>query len=285
MKRKATTFKDLTGRIFGFLTVLELHRKNGQIFYSCKCTCGNLVVVAAGNLRTGHTKSCGCLALKVRTKHGLNGSKFWNSWNSMVQRCTNPNVINYHMYGGRGIKVCVRWLEPKGKGFLNYMEDRYASFLRHVEEFGEKNTTNERIDPNKDYTPENTCWATYPEQGKTKRTSPISEDLHQHHYWKRRLATLLWQGAMGQLKNSPTFEHYVGLTTYEFRYYLQEQFRYWMTWDNNGKVAQAVRTWCIDHRVPCYKFDLSKEEDRLKCFNYINLRPLDSRLNSKSRTR
>lgn len=54
---------DLTGQKFNRLTVLELGKRNscGQIQWKCKCECGNIVFVTTTYLKTGHTKSCGCL--------------------------------------------------------------------------------------------------------------------------------------------------------------------------------------------------------------------------------
>lgn len=55
---------DLTGNVYGRLTVLGESGKNGHTggYWNCRCSCGNLVVVARDNLRTGNTKSCGCLS-------------------------------------------------------------------------------------------------------------------------------------------------------------------------------------------------------------------------------
>lgn len=54
-------FIDLTGSKFGRLTAISYERKNGKTYWTCQCDCGKTTVVWAGNLRNGHTKSCGCL--------------------------------------------------------------------------------------------------------------------------------------------------------------------------------------------------------------------------------
>jgi len=53
---------DLTGQKFGNLLVLKLdeERSEGQHVWQCQCDCGNIVSVRGGNLKSGHTKSCGC---------------------------------------------------------------------------------------------------------------------------------------------------------------------------------------------------------------------------------
>src|SRR5215469_692755 len=73
----------------------------------CRCDCGTETVVTGSRLRSGNTRSCGC-ALPPR--HGYSASRVYAIWNSMVQRCENPGCKDYPSYGGRGIRVCERWL-------------------------------------------------------------------------------------------------------------------------------------------------------------------------------
>ena len=81
----------------------------------------------------------------------------------MVARCYNPKVVKYHCYGGRGIKVCDRWMEPNGQGFLNFLAD-----------MGPKPRAGysiEREDVNGDYCPENCIWATTDVQARNRRNT------------------------------------------------------------------------------------------------------------------
>lgn len=99
------------GKIFHWLTVLKDLGVDNKV--SCVCKCGEEVVVAAGNLCSGHTKSCGCLVAQ-RTReasmtHGLSNSDIYNTWKGMLSRCNNPNNPRYMDYGGRGIGVCGAW--------------------------------------------------------------------------------------------------------------------------------------------------------------------------------
>lgn len=73
--------KDLTGKKFGYLTVLAPteDRQNGSIVWKCQCDCGNICYIPTSNLSSGHTKSCGCSTYtmsgkKLRLK--LTGKKF-----------------------------------------------------------------------------------------------------------------------------------------------------------------------------------------------------------------
>ena len=103
-------FIDLTGKTFGRLTVIErVDRPEGskskKICWLCECECGNNKVVVGDHLRSGNTRSCGCLlsevASKTHTKHGHNRSSknkttsTYSIWGSMIQRCCNPNSSHY----------------------------------------------------------------------------------------------------------------------------------------------------------------------------------------------
>lgn len=85
----------------------------------------------------------------LRTKHPL----YW-LWNGMKQRCSNPNMRAWKWYGGKGVRVCERWLD-----FDNFVAD--VSPRPH-------GTTLDRIDGNGDYEPSNCRWASYKEQGRNK---------------------------------------------------------------------------------------------------------------------
>lgn len=152
---------DLTGRTFGRLSVLRLVEGRAT-FWECSCSCGATINYLSCHLLDGFVNSCGCLRREGRArgynkKHGHSrGGKTtgeYNSWASLIQRCTNPNHIEYPTYGAAGVKVCQRWLD---------------SFEAFLEDMGPKPTPRHTIDrfPNQsgDYTPDNCRWATQKEQ-------------------------------------------------------------------------------------------------------------------------
>ncbi len=109
---------DLIGKSFERLTVIDLFDKDRDhnLKWLCLCKCNNEIIVLGCNLRSGHTKSCGCLqknmASMANITHGHSqNDKTYKTWNQMIQRCTNPNNKDYKNYGGRGIKVYKRWLK------------------------------------------------------------------------------------------------------------------------------------------------------------------------------
>lgn len=221
-----------------------------------------------------HTKSCGCLRSELSaargkillTTHGLRQTRFHKIWEGMLARCYNPKHKSYSNYGGRGIKVCDRW-----HNFVNFIEDRYQSYLDFAVIHGEKKTTGDRPNPNGNYDPSNHKWATPKEQGLTRRNSSRTKNLKEHRYWKDKLRNLILGAIKADIKNTDLFEYYIGCTVKDFLSYIESLWLPGMTWDNHG---QGEGTWQLDHKIECYKFDLTNEQQRKDCFNFKNYQPL-----------
>lgn len=159
---------DIRGQRFGRLVAEEFVRVDPKrgVIWKCKCDCGNEIECPTKSLRSGHTKSCGCLkreeASNRKKKHGGTHTRLYNVWNGMRQRCNDPNHKSYKDYGGRGIKVCEEWDDYEN--FRSWaLENGYDANAK----FGD--CTLDRIDVYGDYCPKNCRWVDQKTQAQNKR--------------------------------------------------------------------------------------------------------------------
>lgn len=156
---------DLTGKVFGRLTVLHLSNKSRpkNLRWICKCIEGNIVDVLGRHLKKGNIKSCGCLqrerAREANTKHGQEHTKLYEIWCNMKRRCTDPTNDHYIHYGGRGIAFCPEW-------------NAFIPFSNWANTNGYKiGLELERKDNNLGYNPHNCTWVTRSQNQRNKRTN------------------------------------------------------------------------------------------------------------------
>lgn len=284
---------DLIGlRLGRYIVVSFSHtdskENNYLTYWNVKCDCGIEKILSRAHLLSDKPQSCGCLAkenhVKESTTHGFCvgtpiQKAFVRLYYSMMQRCYNPNNPSYKDYGGRGIRVCDRWLEINGKGFLNFVKDRF-------DEYRIRRENNEIIKldryPNNDgnYGPENTRWATHKQNCQHTRVSSATVNPKMHKFWRNRLGCKLSSLMAARQKTSPIIEEYLGCLSEEFKKYIESLWTEGMSWDNYG-----YKGWTIDHINPVNRFDLSIEEDRYRCYNKFNLQPMWWPDNAKLRTK
>ena len=129
----------------------------------CK-RCGAEIEVLVLRKRVVHCLPCSRqLAGSNNKKHGRSETREYARWASMRERCNNPKAHNYHLYGGRGIRVCERW-------------DSFENFLADMGERPSPKHSIERIDNEGNYEPSNCKWATQLEQSRNRRNTYTPEE-------------------------------------------------------------------------------------------------------------
>lgn len=166
-------FIDITGQKYGRLTAIRRtstgsRKAKGKWLFQCDC--GNQIECTANHVRTGNTKSCGCLKLESSSKtgkqtikllherqvtHGYTGKRLYRIYKGMKSRCYNQNVPYYAYYGGKGIKICPEWLSDPQNFIAWALSHGYAD-----------NLTIERRNSDDGYSPENCEFITQAEQAR-----------------------------------------------------------------------------------------------------------------------
>jgi hypothetical protein len=172
MKQQRESFgkrNDLSGQRFGRLVASkDVGSSPHKIrMWLCKCDCGAESTVASSDLRSGHTRSCGCYNIdriqERNFKHGSCFTRLHKTWTNMKSRCYTRSATRFSEYGGRGITVCKEW------------KDDFSSFRLWAESTGyTEKMTIERREVNGNYVPDNCIWIPLPEQSRnTTKTIAI----------------------------------------------------------------------------------------------------------------
>ena len=151
--------RDMTTRLIGE-TYMKYPTEKSKYRYKYglyKCAyCGKEFEAITRDIKSGHTKSCGCQ--KGGITHGLHNNKFYKTWKNMMGRCYNLKNKHYQSYGGRGILVCIDWQDLAN--FVSWAESTYIEGM-----------TMDRINNDGNYEPTNIRWADKTTQALNKRTS------------------------------------------------------------------------------------------------------------------
>lgn len=147
---------EMIGRHFSrLLVVAEAGRNRKEVQWRCRCDCGKESVIPGYRLRSGHTRSCGCLG-----RHGMSHTREYGTWGNMIDRCERASHASSAYYSERGIRVCERWR---------------SSFEAFYEDMGvhPPGLSLDRIDNDGNYEPGNCRWATSYEQNHNRRNSIV----------------------------------------------------------------------------------------------------------------
>ena len=155
--------KDLTGQIFGRLTVLGFGGiwntgKLRKAQWVCRCECGTYMVTVGARLVNGRARSCGCRQRIGKHRETANGhtTPEMRAYVGARRRCTKPSDRAYKDYGGRGIEFRFNSVEEFIKCVGRRPSDQHSL---------------DRIDVNGHYEAGNLRWATWNEQGRNKRNT------------------------------------------------------------------------------------------------------------------
>lgn len=160
----------MSGVKIGRLLVMKrVAGPNGRAWWKCQCECGAEITVDGKRLRQKHTRSCGCLRVdfgRSKRTHGHTAvpgkTREYRSWQNMKKRCLVPTNTHFKDYGGRGIRICERWMV-----FDNFIKD----MGRCPPGYSIERTNNDR-----NYEPGNCRWATQDTQCNNKRSN-ITVDI------------------------------------------------------------------------------------------------------------
>lgn len=165
-------------KIFGSLTIVEdAGVKNKNKIVVALCICGSSKEYRICNILSGNTRSCGCVSpkhgkhimtKKYKSKHGLSQHPLYNTWAGMLSRCNNPKSEKYASYGGRGVKVSMRW-ENDFQAFYDWAIKRWKPGLQLDKDILASGQTGIL------YCPEFCCFVTNKQNAQNKSTSKIIE--------------------------------------------------------------------------------------------------------------
>ena len=168
-----TSLDDRVGQKFNKWTVLSVYsrgfvRPDGKQEHArllCRCECGTVKHVAAGNVISGSVKGCGCHTVRPAVNHGMTKTPLYKTWVGIRMRILDPTCKDYVNYGGRGLQLEEEWC------------DSFPSFNAWIlDNLGPKPSDKhsiDRIQNHVGYMKGNLRWATPSEQQNNRRSNRV----------------------------------------------------------------------------------------------------------------
>ena len=189
--------RDMTPRLIGETYMKYPTEKSSRKYryglYECQY-CDKEWETTVYSIKSG-TKSCGCLLRRGNISHGFKLNRFYSTWSKMLYRCNNPKHKGYKNYGGRGITVCVEWLDIAT--FIAWCNLTHPNIEGY---------TLDRINNDKGYSPDNCRWANSTIQNINKRMMKNNTSGFVGVSWDR--ATNKWRVNISMLKRNRCIGYY-----------------------------------------------------------------------------
>ena len=166
-------YREMIGKKIGDLKVVDYKgtTKRGTPLYECECQiCHRIKICQRSNLSQGKGITHNWCSMLVIDKPYI--KEFRSKWSNMRDRTINPHNDRYNCYGGRGLS------SDDFINFIDFYDAMYESFIEHINDYGLKNTTLDRIDVNGNYSPNNCRWATMEEQLNNKQCTISFKVIH-----------------------------------------------------------------------------------------------------------
>lgn len=111
-------FRNLTGESFGRLTIVKrVENQKNEPMWECLCECGNTIIASSSHLKSGHTKSCGCLQKeKVQQLNKIPFNKHWIEDNILFLEDKKDNICIVDVEDYDKIKHCY-WFKSSSVGY------------------------------------------------------------------------------------------------------------------------------------------------------------------------
>jgi len=158
------------GSVYNRITVIsDMGVINGKRTILGRCECGVEKIFNWMNVKSGKSKSCGCLPLEINKKHGLTKHPLYSVWEGIIGRCYNKNHPKYHRYGGRGVSICDEWRNNPKSFYWWAINNGWEKGL---------SLDKDKLSPNKPgnlYCPEYCCFLTRKENSMYRENSRLIE--------------------------------------------------------------------------------------------------------------
>lgn len=252
----AVNAKDFTGQKFGMLTAIErLSRyKNGETYYKCLCDCGNEKIVKSGNLRSGHTISCG--------QHNHKRVEYWKN-----KHPYDEDIRTYSVY---------RHVSPNGKSYIGITKqdvDRrfqdgngyktQPAFWRAIKKYGWENFSHEIL-----------------EENLTEKEASEREDYYikeVFHSFIPNGYNVAEGGIAGKKKSKPIIQYYNGIAVNFFESITEASKKLniaQFTIKSHMSPDTAIEGYYFKQIKPIHRYEVPKELQTLNDESHYNIRNL-----------